>query len=435
MSCPIAQGGGGTGGGGTFQVNNVTPNPLVLGASGTLTISGSNFLSITSPIATFGTNSGITTGTPNITPDGATMTVSYQVTCGALLGNQTLKIGESSDGGVSGATWIENVNLPSAPAPTIKLGGNGISGTQSVVVGQQIALSSSVSLPACMSISSQQWTPSQSATAGTPVGGYTASSSSGSVTPLPPNTSSTYTFYWVYPTNGVTATYRYTMSGGGGSVSSPVSTATFNITGPTGGNMSSIAQSRLSIATLSGCGSFPAGPYLMYAAGATGSHCSLVVTAVGINFNSPTGYSNSSGGSFLVGQLVSHETLTGGGTTYGPGLDSSWPYGPGTLPTNDNPHIYLASTYRTLTRDFQATMFLMWKSSTSNSILVPLGYQTWGFSATASCTTSCGSASNWTATTQSAGLVGGFTVSSASQSSVGQNTLQYGYPTWTSVSY
>jgi len=326
------------------------------------------------------------------------------------------------------------VALPAAPTPTIKLGGNSISGTQSVVVGQQIALSSSVSFPPCMSISSQQWTPSQSSTAGTPVGGFSASSSSGSVTPLPSNTTSTYTLYWAYPTSGVNATYQYTMSGGGGSVSSPVATATFNVTGPSGGTMTFTAISSLHIANLSACSGFSAGPYLIYATGATGSACSLSATTSGITFNTPAGYSNTSGGSFVIGQLVSYDTLTGGGTSYGPGVDAPWPYGGDILPNDDNPWIYLLSTYRTVTRSFQATMFLLWQSSTANSIPAPLGYQTWQLSGTASCSASCGSASNWTVTSSSAGLVGSFTVSNASQSSVGNNTLMYGYPTWTGSS-
>ncbi len=198
--------------------------------------------------------------------------------------------------------------------------------------------------------------------------------------------------------------------------------------------MTSTAISRLYIANFSSCPGHNGGPFLIYAAGATGSICSLSITTPGITFNSPTGYSGSSGGSFIAGQLISHDTLTGGGTTYGPGVDGGgWPYG--TLPANDNPAIQLASTLRTLTRSFEATMFLMWQSSTSNSIQVPLGYQTWQFSATASCSASCGTASNWSVTSSSAGLEGSFTASSSSQSSVAQNTLQYGYPTWTSISY
>ena len=100
------------------------------------------------------------------------------------------------DGGAGAQTnsWpVTAPTLPTAPAPTMKLAGNPITGTQSVIVGQQIALSASVSLPACMSLSGQQWTPSSSGTPGTPIGGYSASSTSGSVKPLPAKTNSTYT--------------------------------------------------------------------------------------------------------------------------------------------------------------------------------------------------------------------------------------------------
>jgi hypothetical protein len=99
------------------------------------------------------------------------------------------------------------------------------------------ARSERVCLLACTSLSGQQWTPSSSGTPGTPIGGYSASRTSGSVKPLPAKTSSTYTLYWVCPANSVNATYQYTMSGGGSNVSSPVATATFNITGPTSGTM------------------------------------------------------------------------------------------------------------------------------------------------------------------------------------------------------
>ncbi len=86
---------------------------------------------------------------------------------------------------------------------------------------------------------------------------------------------------------------------------------------------------------------------------------------------------------------------------------------------------------------FIANMFLMWQSSTANSIPVPLGYQNWGFSGTATCSTSCETASNWTVTTNGTpGPIGGFVTSSPSQTQTndGNNILVDGYPTWTTVS-
>ena len=151
-------------------------------------------------------------------------------------------------------------------------------------------------------------------------------------------------------------------------------------------------------------------------------------------FNSPTGYSNSSGGSFSLVQLISTDTITGSASLTNPaGLDTAYPYA--APPSNDTPDIFLKSTYTTLTRTFNANMFLLWQSSTANSIPVPLGYQTWAFTGTATCSTSCGTASNWKATTTGTpGPVGSFTASTASQTKVGNDTLRYGYPTWTVVS-
>lgn len=423
----------------------VPPNPtisgvsfssgLVLGASGVMAITGTNFSSFLGAV-TVVFSQGITTSNPSLNVGTNTVTANYQVTCSTLVGANSFFVSSAGGDGGAGAqtnSWPVTVTLPAAPTPTIKLGGNPISGTQSVMVGWQIALTSSVSLPACVSVSSQQWTPSSSGTAGTPIGGYTTSTP-GSVQGLPANTNSTYTFYWAYPATSVQATYQYTMAGGGSSISSSVATANFTITGPTGGSMTSTPLSKAYIANLSACTGWAAGAYLIYAQGATGSQCSLNVTEFGIKFNTPTGFSNTSGGSFFAGQLVSHDTLTGGGTSYGPGLDAPWPFN-GTFPHNDSPLLYLNSTYRTLTRSFEATFFVMWQSSTPNSIPVPLGYQTWQFSATAKCSASCGSASNWSVTSSSAGLEGSFVPSTPSQTSVRQNSLQYGYPTWTVISY
>src|SRR5258708_5030103 len=149
--CPYFAQAYGSGPGTGVQVNRVSPSNLVLGGSGVFTISGHGCQSLTYPTAQFGAGSGITTGTLTVVSD-LQMTVSYQVTCSALVGGQSLQIGTSVDGGISGTTWPESVVLPSAPTPIIKFGGNTISGTLSVVVGQQIALTSSVSLPPCTSI-------------------------------------------------------------------------------------------------------------------------------------------------------------------------------------------------------------------------------------------------------------------------------------------
>ena len=83
--------------------------------------------------------------------------------------------------------------------------------------------------------------------------------------------------------------------------------------------------------------------------------------------------------------MINSNVDTGGlACTSAPGLDSGYPYGT-TTPETDSPATLLDSTYRTQTRSFNATMYLMWKSSSANSIPVPLGSQTWAFSTAANC--------------------------------------------------
>lgn len=193
-------------------------------------------------------------------------------------------------------------------------------------------------------------------------------------------------------------------------------------------------SSVVSIANLAEClsstGNVQGGPYMVYATDPGGSSCpgGLSYNIPGMTFGSPTKYKNSSGGNFVLVQLLSSDTVNEVDT--GPGLDTGYPY-PAPPPTTDNPSLYLGSTAGTVSRSFTANLFLMWQSTVSDSIPVPLGYQTWGFDGTAICTGSCSTYTNWTASTiGTPGPTGSFTTSSASQTQVGNNTLVFGYPTW-----
>jgi hypothetical protein len=411
------------------NISGISPTSVTLGTGGTITIIGSGFNTAGVPNIQL-SGAGIATSTPTVQDD-SHISLPYNVSCSAT--SQNITFSYPSFDNVQFGPFSISVTLPQAPAPSIMFGGNNVTGTtQSVVVGQQIALSSSVSLPSCMSISSQAW----STPGGTAVGGYTASSSSSSasVTALPSTNNSSFTFYWAYPASSLGMSYQYTMSGGGGSVNSPAATTTFNVTGPTGGSMTTTAYTQLTIANLSSCvingTPVPAGPWLAYG-NLTGSCTAIQGNPVGITFNPPTGYSNSSNGAFTPVQLLSSDALSGSVNSTGtPGLDGSYPYSPA-LPTNDSPTTNLLSSDRSITRTFVANMFLMWQSNTANSIPVPLGYQTWGFSGTAACSSNCGSASSWAATTNGTpGNIGNWVVSSPSQTSAGSTTLQFGYPTW-----
>ena len=434
QGCPLANFSGM--GGGTvpsLQITGVSPSSLVLGAGGQMTITGTGFQAFPGASAQFDNGTAGISIVSQTLIDAGHIQVNYNVNCSAAVGSNShiVTVVFSPVDGTTPHTnaWPLSMTVPSAPSPRIMFGGNDITGTtQSVVVGQQIALSSSVSLPNCFSIAGQQWTPSSSATTGTPTGGYSASLSSGAVTPLPTNTNSTYSFYWVYPANSIQATYQYTMSSGSSSVSSPLATATFNIGGPTGGTMISTAFPRVTVKNWGTCAPDGAGPYFVYGSlVVSGNPCTQTGT-FGMSF-SPSGYSNFAGGDWWFVQLINSQTITVGtdSCTSTPGKDGPYPNAT-SPPAPDAPFVHLLATDSSVTRSFNATMHLMWKSSTSASIPVPLGKQVWAFSGSASCSTSCGSAGNWTATTTGTpGPVGSFVVSTAQQPS-------YGYPTWAAQS-
>jgi len=176
---------------------------------------------------------------------------------------------------------------------------------------------------------------------------------------------------------------------------------------------------------------------MIYAQGAVGTACPgglTGATAVGITFGAPTGYQNATGGTFLPVQLISSDVVNGSSHTAG--LDTNIPYAGGKLPSNDNPSVPLSAASNPLTRTFNANMFLMWQSNQAGSILVPLGYQTWGFNATATCGSNCGTAGSWTVSASQAGPIGSFTASSPSQPSpLGNNVLVDGIPTWNGVAH
>jgi hypothetical protein len=439
----------------TPTITSVSPSALFAGQPTNITINGSGF--VNDPNSCGISSLAIYTATEDLTITNETIVSPSQITLTVT--------SQASDPAEAVTVEVSNVNLNGPPpwisalttasilpVPVIQWNGNTISGSgtsaQSAVVGQQIQLSTTptaatlAAIPTPVTISQITWS-----VGGTNIGGYTptpTSFSTGSVTPTT-TTATTYqnlNTYWVYPSTKGTpfqVAYQYCYTDPvAGIQCSPNATAKFNVTGPTGGTMTFTPYSAaVSIANLTACSTAPGGPYLIYAENATGSICNLAVSATGITYNSPTGYQNASGGTFSLIQLISSDTLSGAGTSFGAGLDTRYP-DPGP-PNNDNPAIALPSTPTTVSRNFTANLFLMWKSSITNSIPVPLGYQTWGFNGSATCSESCGTYTNWEATT--IGTPGpepvknGFKQSTASQTQVGNNILVDGYPTWTAISY
>jgi len=238
-------------------------------------------------------------------------------------------------------------------------------------------LTEDVPSPQNQNIASRSW----SITSGTAIGGYTASTSSGSVVALPSSNAASYTFYWIYPGSSLTVAYSYTLTNG---QTSPAVTATFNVVGP----------SVTSMNTPTGSVAIFAGPSLAYG-------------PIGIEFNPMRTTPQGDSGQFEWVQLISNDTLTfttvsgtnetcvnvtQPSTPSGTGLDTEYPYAKGTS-TQDSPTIGLVSSqYQKEGRSFSAQMYLMWdpalpagcsEGTNCTSIPVPLGSVAWGWSGTA----------------------------------------------------
>jgi len=356
--------------GNVVGITGVLPSPLVIGTTGTMTISGSGFSGKGTPTLQFSA-AGISAVNPGVVND-STIQAGYAVSCSAV--SQSLTVTFPSFDNVSTNTWPLTVVLPQAPTPTIQLAGNNISGTQSVVVGQQIALSASVSLPACMNFSSQSW----SNPPGTAIGGYVNSAGTGppdttggQVAALPPNSTSDplslgYTFYWVQPANPLNMTFQYIMSGGFGSVSSPIATASFNVGGPTAPSVSS-SRGMWQIQTST------SGPQLFFG---------FPIGTPGITFTGKATSPSGNAGTYEWAQLVTtniHKLTSGSTTTTcstGTGLDNRFPVSTG-LSYSDSPATLLQPNYNEETWSLGFTTYFMWRPGLTNDIPIPLGQVTW----------------------------------------------------------
>ena len=292
-----------------------------------------------------------------------------------------------------------------APAPQISLGGTVINGTQTVVVGQQIALTVSVAQPAGACISNQSWSQPQ----GNAVGGYTNLSGTaspgangGKLQSLPPLTSTSsapysLTFYWADSGNPRPITYSYTLSNGNSNSAS----VTFNVVGLTGNLL--FQPNMLTDGS---------GVQVLIASGTPALSTTGIPVGtkqVGITFTSnatpPAGYNQS----FTWVQLLSaiqNQYVNVNGPFADPaspesGVDNTYPYANASpTTTNDTPKAGLPSIYGEGWETFTATMYLMWilalpsgctpastdphtlvsTPSTCTSIPVPLSSVTWHWS-------------------------------------------------------
>ncbi len=189
----------------------------------------------------------------------------------------------------------------------------------------------------------------------------------------------------VQPSNATVANSQWTVPGGD-SDQAPV---TFNVTVPSPATptVSLGTNGQLSISNIGDCAGGPVGPAMVFGSisGPLPQPGCVYSGNAGIIFSPPT--TTTPPGAFFFLQLLTGDTVIYSRTgatltcTATPGLDGDYPYqGKTGQLVNDAPYTPLPSTYTNVSRNFAATMYLMWQSNTSGSIPVPMGSVGWGFS-------------------------------------------------------
>jgi hypothetical protein len=337
-----------------------------------------------------------------------------------------------------------SVNPIQAPVPQIIFLGQNITGTQTVYVGQKIALkvpvdnsdpSHPTNLPAGLTVQGQSW----SAPPGVAVGGYVVSSTNcvgqtqagdvcASVTPLPARNGSAFTFYWIDAVAQRQITYTWTLS----NQQSNSATVTFDVQGPQNAIVSPTAGDVKIWAAGIGFAGQATTPTLEFG---------NALTQAGMTFHATADQGTNTNGAWSFVQLlgdnsvVRYESGNPAIATLGVGLDNHYPYPfniGSTDTTTDSPGAALYTTNSEVTDTFSATMYLMWIPNVAVgcnqspeapcSIPVSLGYVNWRFR---------GDAINSLDPTQgTGGWILGCGIGTADQFHASTT-----YPTWTSVAH
>ncbi len=320
--------------------------------------------------------------------------------------------------------------------------------TQNAVVGQKVDLTTDPnSLPGGLAFSTSTWTVGGTNIGARPLILPSGQQSSASTKPTV-FSNTNLTTYWIYPKSNVPVTYQYCVPASQMGGLSPQDLATggncnvtanaaFNVSAPTA---SITTRTYLPYAyaywyvtsPLSGCGN---NQVLLFGLPEPWDNsCDPARELYGIDFLA-TGIANvpNGGGEFFFIQLVNNDQSTITSTSgqvhsYPPqtGLDNTYPYS-GDEETWDSPLSGLVSEagWKTESRQFSATMYLMWQSTATNdAIAVPIGYVTWGIQGSANRPT--GQNSLWTLNPS-----GSTTPVYQQSSDVGKD---HGMPTWSSLS-
>jgi hypothetical protein len=423
-------------------ITSVAPPAWWAGRKQDITITGTNFLTASDP---HGPTKLTVTGSKTITLTNVTVVSATEITATVEPAKDepaetvTLTVTNPPKSSSPGSATASPPPVV-LPVPVIQWRGKTISGdnakTQKVKTGQPVELTTTpATLPGGFTVSQSTWNID-----GTTIKSYSGDDSGITLQKTDlnkPNTS----FYWLYPDDGLNATYDYCATGGDGTqyCASPQAKATFNASGPNS-SLSTEDYGRGTIEQLNTCGTNGAvngtAPYLGYG----DLHYPLGVCTgkqdgtPGIELEATEG----SGGTHVFVQLINADSRTytyptGGGFTCGPysGLDTAYPY-QGLLSADkaeDGPQMPLPAPYATGARNFNATMYLLWqppqlRGTGLASIPVPIGYQQWQFAAITTQKLPIGSDKWKEPATTAHGDIGGFVPSQSTDPS-------YGYPSWT----
>jgi hypothetical protein len=458
--------------------NIVSVSPPVWPAGSTnlnITISGTGFG--TNPVLTIPLANGVTSYSQGNSSD-TTISATVSIASNAQTGPTTVTVTSTGyngtvfqpayDGEPSSSTFGVQIQANTlGPAPTIFLYGttNVTNQTTNLVIGQQIALSATVTLPQGVTIQSQSW----SNPAGAATGGYTNASGSAPcllATNCPPpdttggkilavlsSTDANFTFYWLEPfTDKRQITYQYLASDG----TSNSATAEFTIGGVPTSPSPSMDWEPLGTVNIVPAGynpDFHGAPGLQL-----GSRPNL---PAGIAFTaSPTLQPGQ--GAYSFAQLINYDTNgyifpppanrqtcvpSGFYLSSSPELDNVYPY-PGTSYTaTDSPGQALITYVGETARSFSATMYLLWTpqgdsrcpSGNACVIPVPLGSVSWQYFADA--TNTLVNQTNGTTWIPSSGQgpngqYAGLGSANEFQDNIitNQTVSPFGYPIWTATS-
>jgi hypothetical protein len=393
----------------TPTITSVTPDGWwATGQKQDITINGGCFLTQSEPgrpshlTLTDGANSVKLSNVSVVSSTQITATVN--VTKNAPAETVTLTVTNPSSSGSPGSATANPAPVV-LPVPVIKWRGRVISGdgarNQSIIVGQPVELTTTpATLPGGFTITNSTW-----AVPGTNIKQYHEDDDDGiSVDETDLDTANT-SFYWLYPETDLNVTYNYCAKDPSGNqfCTSPQAKATFKATGPTA-SLSTWDSKEAKIESLNVCMmNNQKRPYLGYgdlsgpAPGCPGSPDGTM----GVRLTA----SGASGGKYVFVQVIDADfsvytspAPAGGDTPPAPricgphaGLDGQYPYRDvyrDAPIAYDGPQMPLGRDYATGTRNFHATMYLLWQpdqlsGTDTESIPIPIRHQDWQFIGTA----------------------------------------------------